>query len=374
MKTGITLMSQNFDEYQRPTLGPVPHAASSQFFRDEIAAGLLAARLGFSWIWIVEHHGTAHGESPAPLQQLTYFAGATDADLGTSVVVLPWNDPVRVAEQIAILDNLVGDGRDFTVGVGRGSAQVEFELFDVELGESNARFQENWEIVKRLLTEENVTYKGRWRSVENLTVLPRPQSTDIIQRTVYSWGSRTSLEFAAASGFLPLFVAQANVQKQVDDMAAYNAIRGEHSLDPIKPVVHLNVFVDKDAARAQEVGRQYLRNFYSATLDHYQRLEPEHFAKAGNYAETAEIAARSAARDRDDLLNDMAAIQPCGTPEQVLEEIRSRAEALDPSEFGLCLRFGGMPWEETERNIRAVAELLPAIESWKPAAVSIASA
>ena len=364
MYVGVTLMAQNYDEYLRPDLGPKPHTGSAAFFQEELKSGELAVELGFRRIWVVEHHATAHGESPNPLQQLTYFAGRTKADLGTSVVVLPWNDPVRVAEQIALLDNMMGPDRNLTIGVGRGSAKIEFDLFDVELGDSNDLFKENWAIVQRLLTEENVTYHGKWRSFDNLTVLPRPATPDLLDRTVYSWGSRTSMDYAASAGFLPLFVAQSNVQKQADDMVAYNEIRAAHGLQPVKPVVHLNVFVDDDGDRAREMGRTYLRNFYSATLDHYQRLEPKHFEAAGNYAETAEIAARNAARDRDELLDEMASIQPCGTPEEVLADLRRRADLLDPSEFGFCLKFGGMPYDEAERNIRAVAELLPEIESW----------
>ncbi|MGW5565817.1 LLM class flavin-dependent oxidoreductase [Streptomyces tendae] len=367
MKAGIVLMGQNFHEYAAPDREQVPHTHSSDFFRDELRAGELAASLGFSRIWVVEHHGTAHGESPQPLQQLAYFAGRTDVDLASSVVVLPWNDPVRVAEQIAVLDNMVGPGREFTIGVGRGSAKSEFDLFGLELAESNAMFREYWEIIKLLLTQENVTYRGRWRSFENLTVLPRPRSTDLIEKTVYSWGSRSSLEFAAGSGFLPLFVAQGDAAKQSQDMADFNSIRHGNGLAPVRPAMHLNLFVDTDPVRAEELGREYLRNFYSATLDHYQRLDPTHFAAAGNYDETAAIAARNARRDRDELLDEMCRIQPCGTPDQVLEQIRARAETVHPSEFGFCLRFGGMTWEETERNIRTAAELLPTIKSWNPA-------
>ncbi len=161
-------------------------------------------------------------------------------------------------------------------------------------------------------------------------------------------------------------MAQGDAAKQTKDMADFNAIRIGDGLDPVKPVMHLNLFVDLDPVRAREVGRQYLKNFYSATLDHYQRLEPEVFQAAGNYAETATIAERNSRRDREELLEDMASIQPVGTPDQVLEQVRARFETVDPAEFGFCLRFGGMDWAETERNVRAVAEILPTIKSWTP--------
>lgn len=370
MKVGAIMMAQNYPEYVRPDQDPIPHTGSSQFFRDEVRSGELAVELGFASLWVVEHHFTAHGESPAPLQQLAYLAGKTEADLGTAVVVLPWNDPVRVAEQISVLDNLLAPGRTLNIGVGRGSAQPEFDAFEVNLSESNERFRENWEIVRLLLTEENVTYKGKWRTIENLTMLPRPRSSDIVDRALYSWGSRTSMEYAATAGFMPLFVPQGNAAKQAADMREYNEIRAGLGWAPVQPVVALNIFADEDADRAQEEGRKYLRNFYSTTLDHYQRLEPAHFEQAGNYSETAEKAAIMAKRDRNELLNELADIQICGTPEQVLAELTEWRDAMNPAQMIFCMRFGGMPWDEAERNIRAISTILPEIKKWPPSTAS----
>jgi alkanesulfonate monooxygenase SsuD/methylene tetrahydromethanopterin reductase-like flavin-dependent oxidoreductase (luciferase family) len=367
MKVGAILMSQNSAEFT--AAGGVEHGthdASSQFFRDEIQSGVLAVSLGFDGIWNVEHHFTAHGETPAPLQQLTYFAGRTPgADLGTCVVVLPWNDPVRVAEQIAILDNLMSPGTELTIGLGRGSAQREFAGFDVPLGESSERFRENWEIVRLLLTQENVSYQGKWRHFTNLTTLPRPRSSDIVDRFHYSWASMTSMKFAAEEGFAPLFVAKGSAEANATDMVRFNEIRAELGWEPVRPIVSLNVFVDENADRAQEEGRKYLRAFYSNTLDHYQRLEPDHFKKAGNYAETARIAEEMASRDRDELLEELCSLQIVGTPDEVLEQLRRWREAMTPAQFLFSMRFGGMPYAETVRNMTAISGLLPEIHSWE---------
>ena len=90
---------------------------------EHMALGDLAEPLGFDSLWALEHHFTGYAMSPAPLQTLSYYAGRTKRiALGTAVIVLPWHDPVRVAEQIALLDIFCG-GRclfDF----GRGAASV----------------------------------------------------------------------------------------------------------------------------------------------------------------------------------------------------------------------------------------------------------
>ena len=90
-------------------------------------------------MWTVEHHFTDYTMCPDPLQLLTWLAGRTERVLlGTGVVVLPWHDPVRVAEQIALLDNLSG-GR-LLLGIGRGIARIEYEGFGVDMDTSRERF------------------------------------------------------------------------------------------------------------------------------------------------------------------------------------------------------------------------------------------
>src|SRR5262245_30448583 len=90
-----------------------------EVYQNDLRFGSMAESLGFQSIWGVEHHFTDYTMCPDVLQLLTYFAGRTEnALLGSMVVVLPWHDPLRVAEQVSMLDNLSG-GR-VVLGLGRG--------------------------------------------------------------------------------------------------------------------------------------------------------------------------------------------------------------------------------------------------------------
>src|SRR5437773_1709272 len=90
---------------------------------EHLALGDLAEPLGFDSLFALEHHFTGYAMSPSPTQLLSYFAGRTKRiTLGTAVIVLPWHDPVRVAEEIALLDVLSGGRCLF--GFGRGAASV----------------------------------------------------------------------------------------------------------------------------------------------------------------------------------------------------------------------------------------------------------
>src|SRR6056297_2643873 len=102
--------------------------SDAELWRNEVRLAELAEPLGFDSVWGVEHHFTPYTMCPDVLQFLTYMAAKTErVKIGSMAVILPWHDPVRVAEQVAMLDILSG-GR-FIFGMGRGLGRVEFEGF-----------------------------------------------------------------------------------------------------------------------------------------------------------------------------------------------------------------------------------------------------
>src|SRR5262245_14471134 len=110
-------------------------------WRDDLRLALQAESLGFESLWGVEHHFTDYTMCPDVLQYLTYLAGATESiQLGSMVVVLPWHRPVRVAEQVLMLDHM-SNGR-LILGIGRGLGRVEFQGFGVNQEDSRATFVE----------------------------------------------------------------------------------------------------------------------------------------------------------------------------------------------------------------------------------------
>src|SRR5437899_323565 len=112
-----------------------------EVYTGELRLADLAEPLGFESIWGVEHHFTSYTMCPDVMQFLTYMAGrTTTAQLGSMVVVLPWHDPVRVIEQVSMLD-VLANGR-FIFGMGRGLGRIEFGGFRVSMDESRERFIE----------------------------------------------------------------------------------------------------------------------------------------------------------------------------------------------------------------------------------------
>jgi len=122
-------------------------------YLNELRLAELAEPLGFESVWGVEHHFTDYTMCPDVLQFLSYMAGRTrHVQLGSMVVVLPWHDPMRVAEEVSMLDHLSG-GR-LILGMGRGAGKVEFDGFRLSMDESRPRFVECAQMLLRGLEQE----------------------------------------------------------------------------------------------------------------------------------------------------------------------------------------------------------------------------
>ena len=132
-----------------------PGRPDSSVLSEHLALADLAEPLGFDSLFSLEHHFTGYSMSPSPLQILSYFAGRTRRiTLGTCVIVLPWQDPIRVAEQIAYLD-LLCRGRCM-FGFGRGAATAEYEGFRIPMEEARPRFAEAAQLVTKALRDPGI--------------------------------------------------------------------------------------------------------------------------------------------------------------------------------------------------------------------------
>lgn len=169
---------------------------------------MFAEKVGFDYVWMVEHHFVRHGGLVSSNYSfLSYLAARTkNIRLGTGATVLPLNDPIRVAEMGATLDQL-SNGR-FDLGIGRGFLRDEFDAFGVPMAESRERVEEGIELVKQAWTQPTVTYDGRFRPpIAGLPVLPPPRQKPHPPIWVACFLSPESFEWTAKEGYQLLYVA-----------------------------------------------------------------------------------------------------------------------------------------------------------------------
>ncbi|MGH9026041.1 MAG: LLM class flavin-dependent oxidoreductase [Acidimicrobiia bacterium] len=367
MKVGVSLLVQNFPDLDRfeARERSQPAPADSEVYAQELYLGSLVEPLGFDSLWTVEHHFTPYAMIPDPLQLLAYFAGATHRiDLGTMVVVLPWHDPVQVAEKLAMLDNMVGD-RHLTIGLGRGAGRREFEGLRIDMGESRDRFTESLEILRRGLSQEWFSYEGTHYRVPETSIRPRPRSRDLTEQMYCAWGSPSTLPIAANAGLGMLFIPQKSWEEYATDVASFNAIRAEQGWSPSQPVVVAFVYCSASEDDAREAGTRYMANYQDSARRHYELDEPEHFRATKGYEHYAQIAEflNQAELDRAAANRAFATSQVFGTPAQCREKLWDIQRLLDARELVLIFKCGDMPLEKAEASMRLFAEtVLPAFQ------------
>src|SRR5438128_8650819 len=154
-----------------------------------------AEPLGFDSVWSAEHHFPDHHMCPNVAQFLTWVASRTQrVQLGSMVMVLPWHDPVRLAEEVSVLDHMSG-GR-VLLGLGRGLGRIEFDGFRLPMGESRDRFVEYAEAIVTAFDSGCMSYDGTLYRQPPIEVRPSPRAP-LRGRTYASAVSPASMEIMA---------------------------------------------------------------------------------------------------------------------------------------------------------------------------------
>src|SRR5208283_1816632 len=182
-----------------PDIGPEVKSARD-YWQEALHLVGLADRYGYHHVRTVEHYFEAYGGySPNPIVFLAAAAQvAKKARMVTGAVLPAFNNPLKLAGEIAMLDALC-DGR-LDIGFARAFLPHEFARFGVRLDESRARFDEGMEQVRLLLEQEDVTCEGRFHNFRNVTSLPRPTQQPRPPFYVAALATKESFERTGAAG------------------------------------------------------------------------------------------------------------------------------------------------------------------------------
>jgi alkanesulfonate monooxygenase SsuD/methylene tetrahydromethanopterin reductase-like flavin-dependent oxidoreductase (luciferase family) len=144
----------------------------SELYRRHVDLCVEAEDLGYDTIWLTEHHFVEDGYSPSMIPLAAAIATRTKRiRIGTFVMLMPLYHPLHVPEDAATIDAL-SNGR-FDLGLGQGYVPSEFKGFDIPRHERSVRLREGVEIVRRLFTEDHVTFEGKCYTVRDATLYPK---------------------------------------------------------------------------------------------------------------------------------------------------------------------------------------------------------
>ena len=233
------------------------------YYRDTLDIMIQAEKLGFDSVWVGEEHFYSFGICPSPQLFLTALARETTRlRLGTAISLLPFENPLRKAEDFAMLDILSGGRLDF--GVGRGIIPKHFEGFRVNPRDSRARYEESLAIIRGAWTQDPFSYEGQFWQVPSLSLSPQPLQKPhppIYRGTL----SLESFEGAAAAGDNAFVVpwltglhpeVRARVQR-------YRTLLKEHGHPQARTTFIFFLFVDRDRQVALREGAETTRAYIS---------------------------------------------------------------------------------------------------------------
>ena len=150
-----------------------PGHRHADIIQRELRQMVWSEQLGFDEVWLTEHHFIDYGLSVDPATLASAIASRTSrVRIGLAAAILPFHDPIRLAEQLALVDIISGGRLD--VGVGRGNRPSEFTGYRIPQVESRERFDEAVEIIQRAWTEERFAYHGRFFRIPEVRVIPKP--------------------------------------------------------------------------------------------------------------------------------------------------------------------------------------------------------
>jgi alkanesulfonate monooxygenase SsuD/methylene tetrahydromethanopterin reductase-like flavin-dependent oxidoreductase (luciferase family) len=316
-----------------------PDVDSGQGYRQFIEYNIEAEALGYRSTFLVEHHFTGFGQVSASLSLLTWLAAKTKTlRLGTAVLVLPWHNPVLVAEQAATIDLLSGGRLDF--GVGKGYRHNEFQGFCIPIEEANARFDEALDVIIKAWTfEQRFSHHGKYWNFEDVVVEP-PTAQKPHPPMWMGAGSPDSIRKVAERGYNLLLDQFASFEVIAERIALFKAEvekRGR-TFNPMDVGVARAFYVAKDETDKQAA--------LEKRLEAQRRLTA--ISESPGRKNTASIMAFSDTREA----SEESALY--GTPDHIAAKLdRLRALGVE-----YILLNGGGPARDNLR--RFARELMPA--------------
>ena len=340
-----------------------PSETQREAFDAILGTAELAEKLGFDGVWLSERHFSPPGGSAlvpsvgaSPLLIATAIAMRTSRiRIGTAVLLLPLGHPVRLAEEVATLDNF-SQGR-LDLGVGRSSFPRAYEGYNAAYEESRERFWEYLEIMRRAWTEPRLTYAGKFYSCRDLEVLPRPWQ----QPTPPIFLAASTPETFAAIGTLGLPLLVALIGTRLSDLpgvlAEYRSA-WKAAGHPGEPDVRLRlpVYVAATMEKAEAEPRASVMPYYERLRQGYVRSTAHQFERAERSARAEQLATLT----YEEVLRERVVF---GTPALVRKRLKALQQTLGLSGFIIEPNVGaGLPPASVEHSLRLLTrEVAPSL-------------
>jgi natural product biosynthesis luciferase-like monooxygenase protein len=327
--------------------------STAEYFAQCLRLVERADQLGFNSVKAVEHYFFDYGgHSPNPVVFLSAVAARTRWIRPITGAVIPaFNNPVKLAAELALLDN-ISNGR-LDAGFGRAFIPKEFEVFGVSMDESRARFEEGIDIVTRLWTEDRVSYEGKFHRFHDVHLMPRPVQRPHPPIWVAAVASMESFVWAGQRGYNLMIVPYAGDMRKVREMVrAYRAAWRDAGHTPGAEQVQTSLHCYVAEAHQEAIGGVKPR------VDRYIEVFSEAVSswathQAGQYANYTKMVESIARTTTDSMIEGKQAL--IGTPEEVIEQLEYHVDLFGEIEPSLQINFGAITDTEAFRTLELFA-------------------
>ena len=338
----------------------------SQVYQEELALAGQLEDLGFDSHWCVEHHFQDYSFCPDNVVYLSHLAAKTTRlKLATGAVIVPWNQPLRVAEKIALLDEL-SNGR-VIFGMGRGLSKKEYDQFGIEMDSSRDRFDEAAPMILKALETGYIEGNGKYYPQPRAVIRPKPVRSFKGRVTQVAMSPDSALEAATHAAQMMIFT-QKPIEQHLEDFAPYRQRFLElHGYEAPAPLMAGITVCHEDAEYAAELARKHIAGYLVTVMDHY-RLMDEHFKKAKGYESYGEAVDMMRDIGLEAVSQAYMEAQAWGTPEMIIEKLEHWRNVVGDFDLIWGFRAAGISYEDANNSQRLVAEkVLPVIKQWNKA-------
>lgn len=336
MRFGVMEDFRNPIEWRRPF---------PKFYRDILSQIEKCEELGFDNIWLTEHHFTDDGYNPSLMTTAAAVAmKTTTIRIGTFIVILPYQHPVLMAEEVANVD-ILSDGR-FEFGVGQGYSHWEFDALCMNRSERGTRTREGIRLIERLFNEEFVTFDGKYTQVKNARLSPKPVQQPHPPIWVGARGPKATKKVAEMGHHLMATLGP-------DPAPLYIETLKENGKDPdnFKVAQLRMVYCAETEDQAWEECQDHLFHM----LDFYRDIIEE----AGDAEGDTEMG-NSLTKPEDMRNSVLADVFMIGTPDQVSRKMENFVSEYQCTDFILNSQFPGLDPEKGTRALELFAtEVMP---------------
>jgi alkanesulfonate monooxygenase SsuD/methylene tetrahydromethanopterin reductase-like flavin-dependent oxidoreductase (luciferase family) len=353
LETGVVVhpIAEDWDRYFERDLGrPNPYRSDAELIKEVVSMVQTAELFDYDFVFAPEHHVSPYGLMTNPLQLMTFLAGRTrKINFGTSIVVLPWHHPLRVAEELSLLNNFAPERR-MLIGVGRGVAPFEYEALGVPYHDRRARMDESVEILRLALSNESFQFDGEVFTIPEVTLRPKPVSPDLADCLLVAATSDETLIEGGRRGLGMMYSGQKSTGLTRADVQLLNRERVAAGYAPSQPVLQPWLFCARSEQEARERVLQASASLLLDLTNNYDQGSWDKFDRSLGYESYVKELTAGLSLER------YANMQVWGTPEMCLERVRALQEETGARNISFQVQWGDITHDEALGSVTLFAQ------------------